>query len=266
MLQKIKVPFLLALAVCLSGTAKGQDIESVTTPRFKPFAGVTYNIHFIGQPEFQDPTRNAISQFPGVEFGFSLLPKTPAGWTLEYRNTFLGELLLYQIFDISPATWNGVFADVVDRTVNNGFLGRLDIGKQLTGSEFRSFNAGFVISDKVMLGTDLEVPFYIYGPEETVTNTGFHFTPGFFASYEQLLSRAGALSVRLAFTQSLFNLHQFGESAIEHYTLPLFSELDIKLRTNSGFYYLAGALLATSYKELPADARIRAGIGYTFRK
>jgi hypothetical protein len=155
---------------------------------------------------------------------------------------------------------------VVNRTVNNGFLGRLDIGKRLTGSENRSFSAGFIVSDKVMLGTDSEIPYYIYGPEESVTNTGFHFTPGLFASYDQHLIRAGEFSVRLAFTQSLFNLHQFGDSAIEHYTLPLFTEVDINLRLPSGIYFLTGAILATSFSELPADARVRIGIGYTFRK
>jgi hypothetical protein len=240
---------------------------SVSSPvRFKPYAGLTYNYHTM-----ENLVRRAgevdyfSSHFPGIEFGFTLAPDDENGWSLEYMNTFLGELAIYGIADQTRNPYNGFLNDIVDRTVGNGFLGRLDIGKTLMATPGKRLLVGFVIADKVVLGSDDLV--HVREPETTIsTKDGFHFTPGLFAALMGNLPNLSTLTVNISLSQSLFNLHQFGEENIQdHFLLPLFTELQFKYQIPAGIYFRAAALMAMPYKELPADARISAGIGYTFR-
>lgn len=242
--------------------------ESIQTKplRFNPSFGITYNLHSMKEYTVKDDQFKRVpSHFPGIEIGFVLSPKTSTGWYWEYRNTFLGELAIYGFQKIAGG--DGILDNITEYSMNNGFLGRLDFGKRLISQEKRSFEAGFVIADKVVLGTQ-------YHPgnidrtswEESYSSEGFHFSPGFYAAYSHGNIHQGWLAIRFSLTQSLFNLHQFDdESAVDHFVLPLFSELDISYRLPSGWYLRAGGILAASYTALPADARVRMGAGYMFR-
>jgi len=267
MKRRISCLIFIASFLFLFAELPAQNDGAKATKRFKPYAGLTFNVHFLGYTyagEFDD-RENLMSRFPGAEFGFSVLPGREDGWSLDYRNTFLLELALYELGDALAGPGNSIFDDVVDKTVNNGILGRMDIGKTLVSSGNRNFAAGFVVSDKVMFGTDTEIPVYATPPEELVRNTGFHFTPGFFVSYDHVTGAMNVFSVTLALTQSVLNLEQFGDSYSGHYSLPLFTELDISYQMASGIYFRAGALMGASFHSLPADARIRLGLGYAFR-
>jgi hypothetical protein len=85
-----------------------QDPVNPGDKRFKPFVGVTYNWHSMEDSynnEGEWATRP--SQFPGMEAGFLLEPKSKEGWSLEYRNSFLFELALYGIADLTQNPYNG---------------------------------------------------------------------------------------------------------------------------------------------------------------
>jgi hypothetical protein len=151
--------------------------------------------------------------------------------------------------------------------MNNGFLGRLDIGKTLLRSEGSNLQAGFVISDKVIFGTDnYPGPAYNTDPSISYTAEGFHFTPGVYASYCNTFNEHGQVSFNIAFMQSLFNIHQWEEDPIpSNFALPLFTEFDLKYQMTNGLYAHAGIIFMTPYQRLHNDARIRVGAGYRFR-
>ena len=235
--------------------------------RFLPYAGVTYNFHTMKELDLRgDEYGYFISHFPGIEVGFTILPKKDNGWQIEYKNTFLGELAIYGIYNIFTNPGNGFLEDIVNSTIGNGFFGRLDIGKSIIHTPTQRMNAGFIVSDKVIFGTE-DYPHVIGGPiPGSYTNTGFHFTPGIFASYHKLFQNQSVLSVNISFSQSLFNLHQFGEdSAIDNFVLPLFTELQINYQMPGGVYIKTGTIIPTSFNGVPADARISVGVGSTFR-
>ena len=236
------------------------------TQRFLPYAGVTYNFHTIKEFVWDsDESEYQFSQFPGIEIGFKISPKKENGWQIEYKNTFLGELAIYGIYDLSTPAGNGFLENIVNRTIGNGFLGRLDVGKSIIHTPTQCLNAGFIVADKVILGTE-DYPIYYNHVQETYTNTGFHFTPGIFASYERIFQNQSALSVNVSFSQSLFNLHQFDDdNAIDNFVLPLFTELQINYQIPGGVYFKTGTIIASSFNGVPADARISVGAGYTFR-
>ena len=237
------------------------------TKRFLPYAGVTYNFHTMKELDLRgDEYGYFISHFPGIEVGFTILPIKDNGWQIEYKNTFLGELAIYGIYNLSTNPGNGFLEDIVNRTIGNGFLGRLDFGKSIISTPTQRMNAGFIVSDKVILGTEDYPLYYNHGDQETYTNTGFHFTPGIFASYERVFQNQSILSVNISFSQSLFNLHQFGEdNAIGNFVLPLFTELQVNYQMPGGVYIKTGTIIPTSFNGVPADARISVGVGYTFR-
>lgn len=236
------------------------------TPRFRPYVGVTYNLHTMKESDLGGEEYGYfISHFPGIEIGFTLLPKIEDGWQIEYSNTFLGELALYGIYDLSTNPGGGFLEEIVNRTIGNGFLGRLDVGKSLIHTPTQRLKAGFVISDKVVLGTE-DYPLFYHTDQETFTNTGFHFTPGVFTTYERLFQNKSMFSVNFSLSKSLFNLHQFGEdNAIDNFVLPLFTELQINYQMPGGVYIKTGTIIPTSFKGVPSDARISVGVGYTFR-
>jgi len=244
-----------------------QQIEDLGR-RFNPYAGLTYNFHTMKYPDAEtEGGEFSHSHFPGIEFGFILNPKKEKGWLLEYRNTFLGELAIYGIAKQTRNPYQGFLNDIVDRTIGNGFLGRLDVGKTIISTAERDLRAGFIISDKVILGTD-DYPLmtYLHGDEDTYTNSGFHFTPGVFATYLLQLQNRAVLFINFSVSQSILNLHQFGkDNAIDHFVLPLFTEFQITYQMNGGTYLKSGALYAASINGVPADARLNVGVGYTFR-
>lgn len=246
----------------------GQVAGDKPARRFLPYAGITYNLHSMRDLIYdQEEMVYRNSHFPGIEVGFTLLPNKESGWVFEYRNTFLGELSIYGIADQTRNPYNGILTDIVDRTICNGFLGRFDMGKTVINTTNRDLRAGFTISDKVIFGTD-DYPLYYYnqGDEDTYTNTGFHFTPGFYVSSKIRFQNQGVLSANISFSQSLFNLHQFGkENAIDHFVLPLFTEFQVKYQMPGGIYLKTGAIHAASINGVPADARLTLAAGYTFR-
>jgi hypothetical protein len=259
---------LMASLLLCSFQGIAQDHAESATKRFKPFVGATYNWHSMEDYYTTDGELGTRpSQFPGLEVGFLLEPKSSDRWSLEYRNSFLLELALYEIADLTQNPYNGIFNNAVDITINNGFLGRLDIGKTLLRSDSKSLQAGFVISDKVIFGTDnYPGPVYNTDPSISYTADGFHFTPGFFTSYFNTFNNSSQLSINLSFTQSLFNLHQWEEDPIpSNFTLPLFTELDLRFQMANGLYAHAGVIFMTPYQRLHNDARIRVGAGYQFR-
>ncbi len=252
---------------CLSFThllAQTPGVKS--TKRFFPYAGVSYNFHTMKVFLWSsNEGKYHISQFPGIEIGFTLSPKRENGWQIEYKNTFLGELAIYGIYDLFTNQGYSFLEDIVNSTIGNGFLGRLDIGKSIIQTPTQNLNVGFIVSDKVILGTE-DYPLYYNHDQETYTNTGFHFTPGIFASYERILQNQSALCVNISFSQSLFNLHQFDdESSIDNFVLPLFTELQINYQLPGGVYFKTGTIIPTSFNGVSADARISVGAGYTFR-
>lgn len=261
---------LLGSLFCTSSTipVNGQIPGNTVTGRFLPYGGITYNFHTMRDQVYDSEEvvyRN--SHFPGIEVGFTLLPKKESGWVLEYRNTFLGELAIFGIAKQTRNPYNGFLTDITDRTIGNGFLGRFDFGKKVISTDNRDLLAGFIISDKVILGTD-DYPLMRYNQvdEDSYTNTGFHFTPGLYASYVRRFQNQSVLSTNISLCQSLFNLHQFGtENAIDHFVLPLFTELNVIYQMPGGIYLKMGAIHAASINGVPADARISAGAGYTFR-
>ena len=242
-----------------------QDPGEKTTKRFFPYAGVTYNFHTMQEYKWDlDEGGYHISHFPGIEIGFTLSPKRENGWQIEYKNTFLGELAIYGIYDLFTNQGYSFLEDIVNSTIGNGFLGRLDIGKSIIHTPTQSLNFGFIVSDKVILGTE-DYPLYYNHDQDTYTNTGFHFTPGIFASYEKLFQNQSTLSINVSFSQSLFNLHQFNDdNAIDNFVLPLFTELQINYQMPGGVYFKTGTIIASSFMGVPADARISVGAGYTF--
>lgn len=263
MKHRLQPLLFIPMVVLLSAELPAQESGMTISKRFRPYLGMTFNMHFMGGFNKYQDIISPHAFYPGLETGFMVLPEGDRGWRLDYRNNFLPELAMYEIENSWAVPGKGVFEDVVDRTVTNGILGRLDVGRTVSGSEDRSLSAGFVISDKIVLGTQSYGEYFSSG--QSYTNTGFHFTPGLFAGYSQVFRNSGLLHIRLAFTQSLFNLHQFSEDAAEDFVLPLFTELDVKYQMKSGLYMNAGALMVTSFKYLPADTRIRVGMGYTFR-
>lgn len=248
--------------------AQAQKQNNDQNRRFYPYAGLTYNFHTIKYLDWTtEGGKYQHSHFPGIEVGFKVNPRKENGCLLEYRNSFLGELAIYGIADLTRNPYQGFLNDIVDRTIGNGFLGRLDIGKTIINTAERDLTAGFMLSDKVILGTD-DYPLmtYLNGDEETYTNSGFHFTPGVFASYIIQLQNKAVFSTNISVSQSLFNLHQFGkENSIDHFVLPLFTELQITYQMKGGTYLRSGALYAASINGVPADARFNVGMGYTFR-
>ncbi len=255
---------ILASEVPLNGQVPGEDPPR----RFLPYVGITYNLHTMRDLVY-DPEEMVYrnSHFPGIEVGFTLLPGKESGWVLEYRNSFLGELAIYGIAKQTGNPYHGILTDIVDRTICNGFLGRFDLGKTFISTTDRDLIAGFTISDKVVFGTD-DYPLLHYNIayEETYTNSGFHFTPGLYASFMIRFQNQGVLSANISFCQSLFNLHQFGnENAIDHFVLPLFTELQVKYQMPGGIYLKTGAIHAATINGVPADARISLAAGYTFR-
>ncbi len=245
-----------------------QDQSPKSEPRFLPYAGITYQIHNLSNPTVNnDDGFLSGSHFPGMEVGFTLLPKTPSGWTLEYRNTFLLELALYEIAGETANPYNGIMTDIVDRTICHGFLGDFRADRRLITTPGKTLSAGFLVSDKVILGTESYPVVSYHGiGEDSYTMDGFHFTPGVFASYRQEYVSGMTLSLDLSLAQSLFNLHQFDrEAAYENFIHPLFLEIRVKTQFNNGIYLRAGGLMGASFNRLPAAARISAGIGYTFR-
>ncbi len=247
--------------------ASAQPSGDKITKRFLPYAGVTYNFHTMKELDLREGEYGYfISHFPGIEVGFKISPKKENGWQIEYKNTFLGELAIYGIYDLSTNPGNGFLDDIVNRTIGNGFLGRLDVGKSIINTPTQRMNAGFIVSDKVILGTEDYPILRNHADQETYTNSGFHFTPGIFASYERMFQNQSVLTVNVSFSQSLFNLHQFGEdSAIDNFVLPLFTELQINYQMPGGVYIKTGTIIPTSFNGVPADARISIGMGYTFR-
>ena len=121
------------------------------------------------------------------------------------------------------------------------FLGRFDMGRPVIRTTGRDLIAGFIVSDKIILGAnDCPLLTYLHGDEETYTN--------------------------ISFCQSLFNLHQFGkDNAIDHFVLPLFTELQITYQLQGGTYLRSGAIFAAFIDGVPADARFNVWMGYTFR-
>jgi hypothetical protein len=245
-----------------------QDPSSESKPRFLPHAGITYQVHNLSHHlSVANNDRFSGSHFPGMEVGFTLLPESPSGWTIEYRNTFLLELALYEIVDETANPYNGIMADIVDRTICHGILGEFRTGRPLITTPGRTLSAGFLISDKVILGAESYPIVSYYGiGEDSYTMDGFHFTPGVFASFRQQYLNGMTLSLDLSLAQSLFNLHQFDrEAAYENFVHPLFMEVLVKTQFDNGIYLRAGGLMGASFTRLPAAARISAGIGYSFR-
>ena len=116
------------------------------TKRFLPYAGVTYNFHTMKDLVWRSNEGGYhFSHFPGIEIGFKISPKRENGWQIEYKNTFLGELVIYGIYDLSTNPGNGFLEDIVNRTIGNGFLGRLDVGKSIINTPTQRMNAGFVV-------------------------------------------------------------------------------------------------------------------------
>lgn len=265
-MRKTILVSIVLIFTCLSLTLLAQTPGEKITKRFLPYAGVTYNFHTMKELDLRgDEYGYFISHFPGIEAGFTISPKRENGWQIDYKNTFLGELAIYGIYDLSTNPGNGFLEDIVNSTIGNGFLGRLDIGKSIINTPTQRMNAGFLVADKVILGTEDYSPYYNHD-EETYTNTGFHFTPGIFASYERIFHNQSALSVNVSFSQSLFNLHQFNDdNAINNFVLPLFTELQINYQMPGGVYFKTGTIIPTSFNGVPADARISIGAGYTFR-
>lgn len=258
----------IVVAILFSEPTLAQQQIEDPGRRFDPFVGLTYNFHTLKYLDFEtEEGKFQHSHFPGIEFGFMLNPKNEKGWFLEYRNSFLGELAIYGIAKQTRNPYRGFLNNIVDRTIGNGFLGRLDVGKTLINTTDRDLKAGFIISDKVVLGTeDYPLMTYLHGDEDTYTNSGFHFTPGVFATYLLQLQNQAVLSINFSISQSLFNLHQFGkDNAIDHFVLPLFTEMQITYQMRGGIYLRSGAMYAASISGVPADARLNMGVGYTFR-
>ncbi|MEN8204002.1 MAG: hypothetical protein ABFS28_15500 [Bacteroidota bacterium] len=257
----------VSIYTCLSfSLLHAQTPEDKITKRFLPYAGVTYNFHTIKELSWSsDEVGYHFSHFPGIEIGFKISPVKENGWQIEYKNTFLGELAIYGIYDLSTNPGNAFLENIVNRTIGNGFLGRLDVCKSIIHTPTQRMNAGFIVSDKVILGTE-DYPLYYNHDQETYTNTGFHFTPGIFASYEKLFQNQSVLSVNVSFSQSLFNLHQFNDdNATDNFVLPLFTELQINYQMPGGVYFKTGTIIPSSFNGVSADARISVGAGYTFR-
>ena len=242
-MRKAILVLVVSFFTCLSfNHLLAQTPGDEITKRFLPYAGITYNFHTMKKLVWSssDAGRYRFSHFPGIEIGFRTSPKRKNGWQLEYKNTFLGELVIYGIYDLSTNSGNGFLEDIVNQTIGNGFLGRLDVGKSIIHTPTQRLNAGFIVSDKVILGTE-DDPLYYNHDQETYTNTGFHFTPGFFASYEKIFQNQSVLSVNVSFSQSLFNLHQFNDdNAIDNFVLPLFTEMQINYQMPSGMYFKTG--------------------------
>ncbi len=266
-MKKVWFPVIVTVFILQhSLSAYAQVPGDKTKIRFLPYAGVSYNFHTMQDYKWSlNEGGDHFSHFPGIEIGFRISPKRENGWQIEYKNTFLGELAIYGIYDLSTNMGYSFLEDIVNNTIGNGFLGRVDVGKSIINTPTQRMNAGFIFSDKVILGTE-DYPLYYNHDQETYTNTGFHFTPGIFTSYEKIFQNQSTLSVNISFSQSLFNLHQFGEdNAIENFVLPLFTELQINYQTPGGVYFKTGAIIPASFNGVPADARISIGVGYTFR-
>jgi hypothetical protein len=244
--------------------ADGQE-NSSNQPRFKPFAGITYNLHRPGGSSLDpDIEIYRLSHFPGLEAGFVILPKKENGWQLSYRNTFLGELAIYGLIDLAGDPDRSFLGGITNQTVGNGFLGRLDLGKKVINTPGKALLAGFSLSDKVILGTDIHL--YNTPLQEQYTKEGFHLTPGVFAEYRQVLRNMASFTLNFGLSKSIMNLHQFDqESAIGHYVFPVFSEIDLVYQMPGGLYFRMGTLVAISFEGVQSDARISGGIGYRFR-
>jgi hypothetical protein len=254
--------------ILFSGNIRAQHQIENHGRRLNPYAGLTYNFHTMKYLDSETEGGNySHSHFPGIEFGFILNPKEEKGWLLEYRNSFLGELAIYGIAKQTSNPYQGFLNDIVDRTIGNGFLGRMDVGKTIISTAERDLRAGFSISDKVILGTDdYPLTTYLHDDEDTYTNSGFHFTPGVFATYLLQLQNQAVLFINFSISQSILNLHQFGkDNAIDHFVLPLFTEMQITYQMKGGTYLRTGAMYVASINGVPADARLNVGVGYTFR-
>ncbi len=173
-MRKTILVFIVSIFICSSFThILAQTSGDKNTTRFLPYAGVTYNFHTMKELDSRGEEYGYfISHFPGIEVGFTILPKMEDGWQVEYSNTFLGELALYGLYDISTNPGDGFLEEIVNRTIGNGFLGRLDVGRSLIHTPTQRMKVGFVISDKVILGTDDNSLFY-HPDQERYTTTGF---------------------------------------------------------------------------------------------
>lgn len=261
----ISLPVLLIL---LTQPLKGQYPSEASEPRFQPRIGLTYQFHTMRIPLSEDGQGySSRSHFPGMEVGFTLLSKKPAGWEFDYRNSFLAELAFYELADETANPYTGIMSDIVDRTICHGFLGVIRAGRPLIITPGRSLIAGFILSDKVIFGT-LDFPTFSYTGigEDSHTMEGFHLTPGVFASFSLQYPAGMTLSVDASVAQSLFNVHQFDREAVyENFVLPLFTELQVKAQFNNGIYLRTGGLMGVSFIRLPGAARVSGAVGYTFR-
>ena len=132
-MRKTILVSIVSIFTCLSfNHLLAQTPGEKTIKRFLPYAGVTYNFHTLKELDLRgDEYGYFINHFPGIEVGFTISPKRENGWQIEYKNTFLGELAIYGIYDLSTNTGNGFLEDIVNSTIGNGFLGRLDVGKTI---------------------------------------------------------------------------------------------------------------------------------------
>jgi len=260
--------FLFLFILGISIVARAQE-EITDSPRFKPFAGITYNLHPLGMPPMAPETElTRVSQFPGIEFGFTLLPRNLKGWRLNYSNTFLGELAIYGIAKkLNAPLDQNLLGGITGQTVGNGFLGRVDLGKTVIYTPQKILAAGFSLSDKVILGTDYLSYSSSGRPPILYTKEGFHLTPGIFTSYRQQFQNQASLTLNMCISHSILNVHQFEEEGIfDVYVHPLFAEFDLVYELPNGLYFRMGTVAALAFEGVNSDARINGGIGFRFRR
>ena len=228
---------------------------------FYPYIVLNYNIQNIQSNPYLsilNPARYN-SNFFGSEFGFSILPRNKNGLFFTFDNKLVAELGVREIYKL----FNSYRADnITDYTISSGFFGSLDIGKQIYNDNNAQVIAGIRIADKYIAGINplSHDPNFIDYEYE-----GFHIAPGIFGEYKRKLGREYSLSIKLALSQSVFNIWSIEENILNYvYRHPFFTDLSIQFIHKSGIYLKAENTNMFSYGDNEPMYRFSFGIGYRF--
>ena len=229
---------------------------------FYPHISLNYNVQNI---PFPDPNLSILnpaiyrSNFFGSEFGFSILPKNKTGFFFSYNNKLVAELGVREIYYLFNSD---IGNNITDYTISSGFFGSLDIGKQVFSDNNSQLIAGIRIADKFIAGTDplLQAPKFI-----DYENEGFHIVSGIFGEYKRKLGKTYSLDVKLALSQSVYNIWAIGDNTNDVvYSHPFFIDISTHLFHKSGLYIKVENTTLISYGIIDSLYRFSLGIGYRF--
>ncbi len=251
---------LILISLFITYSINGQENNKYLSHKLNIFSGVSYQFHNISycheSDNYEIDIRN--SNFLGINFGFSLKPKTEKGIFINYENYLLGEALISEIYNGLKLSDKAEV--IVNHTVSSGLFGRLDFGKKVkTNNNKEYLHVGLIIGDKFV-----SVENSINSQSNSSSNVraidGFHITSGLYLNFGKLIILNNLLNINLCLSQSIFNVGETNGDI--KYINPLFGEINLKLINNTGIYIKSGTIIMIPYKDYNTKYRFSFSLGY----